>query len=122
LSLAWDSTKRKEEVDGIHLVDHIPQNRVSYPHSAVNMGYNVCTTKSYKEEIPIVQNRTDNCKQIRKLHSRLVEELRILKEDLREDEFEGVANPIVTANIIKSLQEALNTVTYELQKCPDEES
>jgi hypothetical protein len=69
-----------------------------------------------------VQNRTDNCKQIRKLHSRLVEELRILKEDLREEEFEGVANPIVTANIIKSLQEALNTVTYELQKCPDEES
>jgi len=54
--------------------------------------------------------------------SRLVEELRILKEDLREEEFEGVANPIVTANIIKSLQEALNTVTYELQKCPDEES
>jgi len=69
-----------------------------------------------------VQNRTDNCKQIHKLHSRLVEELRILKEDLLEEEFEGVANPIVTANIIKSLQEALNTVTYELQKCPDEES
>lgn len=69
-----------------------------------------------------MQNRTDNCKQIRKLHSRLVEELRILKEDLLEEEFEGVANPIVTANIIKSLQEALNTVTYELQKCPDEES
>jgi len=69
-----------------------------------------------------VQNGTDKCKQIRKLHSRLVEELRILKEDLREEEFEGVANPIVTANIIKSLQEALNTVTYELQKCPDEES
>jgi len=46
----------------------------------------------------------------------------MLKEDLREEEFEGVANPIVTANIIKSLQEALNTVTYELQKCPDEES
>ena len=69
-----------------------------------------------------MQNRTDKCKQIRKLHSRLVEELRMLKEDLREEEFEGVANPIVTANIIKSLQEALNTVTYELQKCPDEES
>jgi hypothetical protein len=69
-----------------------------------------------------VQKRTDKCKQLRKLHGRLVEELRILKEDLREEEFEGVANPIVTANIIKSLQEALNTVTYELQKCPDEES
>jgi len=67
-----------------------------------------------------VQNRTDKCKQLRKLHDRLVEELRILKEDLREEEFEGVANPIVTANIIKSLQEALNTVTHELQKCPDE--
>jgi hypothetical protein len=69
-----------------------------------------------------VQNSIDKCKQLRKLHGRLVEELRILKEDRREEEFEGVENPIVTANIIKSLQEALNTVTYELQKCPDEES
>ena len=69
-----------------------------------------------------MQNSTDKCKQLRKLHGRLVEELRILKEDQREEESEGVANPIVTANIIKSLQEALNTVTLELQKCPDEES
>ena len=69
-----------------------------------------------------MQTNTDRCKQLRKLHGRLIEELRILKEDRREEEFEGVENPIVTANIIKSLQEALNTVTYELQKCPDEES
>ena len=67
-----------------------------------------------------MQGNTDKCKQLRKLHGRLVEELRVLKEDLREEEFEGVANPIETANIIKSLQEALNTVTLELQKCPDE--
>ena len=67
-----------------------------------------------------MQSSTRRCKQLRKLHDRLVDELRILKEDMREEEAEGVANPIETANIIKSLQEALNTVTLELQKCPGE--
>ena len=59
------------------------------------------------------------CQQLRKLHGRLIEELRILKENLREEEHEGVVNPIETATIIVSLQKTLNTVELELQKCPD---
>jgi len=59
------------------------------------------------------------CHQLRKLHGRLLEELRILKENLREEEHEGVVNPIETATIIISLQKTLNTVELELQKCPD---
>jgi hypothetical protein len=66
----------------------------------------------------IMSNGSDKCKQLRKLHDRLVEELRILKEDLQEEEEEGV-NPIETVNIIKSLQKTLNTVDFEVQKCPD---
>ena len=69
----------------------------------------------------ILKKSTDKCRQLRKLHGRLVEELRVLKEDLREEEFEGVANPIETASIIKSLQETLSIVEQELQKCPPED-
>jgi hypothetical protein len=61
----------------------------------------------------------DKCEQLRKLHDRLVEEVRILEEGVFEEEEEGVANPIETVNIIKSLQRALSTVVLELQKCPD---
>ena len=59
------------------------------------------------------------CQQLRELHGRLLEELRILKENLREEELEGVVNPIETSTIITSLQKTLNTVELELQKCPD---
>ncbi len=59
------------------------------------------------------------CQQLRELHSRLIEELRILKENLREEEHEGVVNPIETSTIITNLQKTLNTVELELQKCPD---
>jgi hypothetical protein len=59
------------------------------------------------------------CQQLREFHGRLIEELRILKENLREEEFEGVVNPIETSTIIISLQRTLNTVELELQKCPD---
>ena len=59
------------------------------------------------------------CQQLRELHGRLLEELRILKENLREEEHEGVVNPIETSTIITSLQKTLNTVELELQKCPD---
>ena len=59
------------------------------------------------------------CQQLRELHGRLIEELRILKENLREEEHEGVVNPIETSTIITSLQKTLNTVELELQKCPD---
>jgi hypothetical protein len=35
-----------------------------------------------------------------------------------EQENEGVENPFETANILKRLQETLQTVDTELQKCP----
>ncbi len=66
-----------------------------------------------------MSNSTDRCQQLRELHSRLTEELRILKENLEEEEREGVANPFETANIIMGLQKTLNTVELELQKCTD---
>ena len=66
-----------------------------------------------------MSNNTNKCQQLRELHSRLIEELRILKENLREEEHEGVVNPFETSTIIISLQKTLNTVELELQKCPD---
>jgi hypothetical protein len=65
----------------------------------------------------IMSSSTDKCKQLRELHDRLTNELRVLKESEQEEEREGV-NPIETVNIIKSLQKTLNTVDLELQKCP----
>jgi hypothetical protein len=58
------------------------------------------------------------CKQLRRLHDRITEELRLLKEGLRETEQESFENPIETVNIVKTLQEVLNTVNLELAKCP----
>jgi len=66
-----------------------------------------------------MSNSIDKCQQLRELHSRITEELRILKENLEEVEQEGVVNPIETVNIIESLQKALSSVELELQKCPD---
>ena len=62
----------------------------------------------------------NRCKKLRRLHRNLMEELRILREDLAEEEREAV-NPVETASIIKSLQKTLNTVEIELQKCRDTE-
>ncbi len=66
-----------------------------------------------------MSNHTDQCKKLRKLHDRLTEEVRKLEEDLRLEERDGVANPLETVSIIKSLQRTLNTVELELAKCPD---
>ena len=66
-----------------------------------------------------MSNNTDNCKKLRKLHDRLTEEVRKLQEDLQLEEREGVANPLQTVSIIKSLQRTLNTVEVELAKCPE---
>ena len=65
-----------------------------------------------------MSKKTDNCEQLRKLHDRLVEEVRILEEGVFEEEKEGVANPVETVNVIKSLKKSLETVHLELQKCP----
>lgn len=61
-------------------------------------------------------NNIDKCEHLRKLHDRLVEEIRILKEDRQVAEYEGI-NPIETVNIVKSLQKTLATITEELDKC-----
>ncbi len=63
----------------------------------------------------------DRCSQLRKLHARIEEELRQLREEERETEEEGVANPVVISDVIKSLQSTLQTITQELYKCPPEE-
>lgn len=62
----------------------------------------------------------DKCERLRRLRSRIVEELKILKENLQETTLEGFDNPIETATIIKSLQETLRNVDVELMKCPPE--
>jgi len=67
----------------------------------------------------IVNNSTDKCKQLRELQERLTNELRILKEDVQEEEREGVENPLEMVNIIKGLQKTLSSVDLELQKCLD---
>jgi flagellar biosynthesis/type III secretory pathway chaperone len=67
----------------------------------------------------IMSNSNDKCQQLRELKSHLIEELRILRQNLEEEEQEGVVNPIETVNIIESLQKTLSSVNLELQKCPD---
>ena len=66
-----------------------------------------------------MSSSTDKCNQLRQLHDRLTNELRLLKESVEEEEREGTVNPIETVNIIKSLQKVLSTVELELQKCVD---
>lgn len=63
----------------------------------------------------------DRCSKLRRLHARIEQELRQLREEEREAEDEGVANPIVISNIIKGLQSALQSITLELDKCPPED-
>jgi hypothetical protein len=75
--------------------------------------------RSGREEMNIMSSRTAKCKKLRELHDRLAGELRVLKENVQEEEREGVANPIETVDIIKSLQKTLSTVELELQKCSD---
>ena len=67
-----------------------------------------------------MRKRSDQCNQLRKLHDRLVEEVRLLRESVQEEE-EGFENPLEIRNIITGLQSVLNWVHIELQKCPPEE-
>lgn len=67
-----------------------------------------------------MRKRSDQCNQLRKLHDRLVEEVRLLRENVQEEE-EGFENPLEIRNIITGLQSVLNWVHLELQKCPPEE-
>ena len=66
-----------------------------------------------------MSNHTERCNKLRKLHARLTEEIRTLEADVREEEHDGVANPLEMISIIKSLQRTLSSVEVELAKCPD---
>jgi DNA anti-recombination protein RmuC len=69
----------------------------------------------------MMQQEKVTWKQLHRLHGHLTEELRLLKESLQEAEQESFENPIETVNVIRSLQEVLNTVNHELAKCPAED-
>lgn len=65
-----------------------------------------------------MDNIQDRCRQLRRLRTSLYVELNELKEGLNQEEHDGVANPIETVNIIKSLQKTLQDIEIELEKCP----
>ncbi len=67
-----------------------------------------------------MRNRSNHCSQLRQLHDRLVDEVRLLRESVQEEE-EGFENPLEMRNIIAGLQSVLHHVNLELQKCPPEE-
>jgi hypothetical protein len=64
---------------------------------------------------------TERCQKLRKLHARLIQEVRTLEADVRQEEYDGVANPLEMVNIIKSLQGTLSSVEAELANCPENE-
>ncbi len=63
-------------------------------------------------------NTQDRCNHLRTLHTNLIQEINALQQGLNVEEYDGVANPIETVSIIKSLQNTLQTVENELEKCP----
>lgn len=63
-------------------------------------------------------NETDRCERLRKLRDNVLREITTLQEGRRQEENEGVGNPVEIVSVIKSLQETLNTIDLELQKCP----
>jgi hypothetical protein len=68
-----------------------------------------------------VRTHTNTCRQLRRLHGQLIEELRLLKESRQEMEQQSFENPIEMVNVIRSLQEVLTAVNRELAKCSTEE-
>jgi hypothetical protein len=66
-----------------------------------------------------MKKRSNRCNQLRTLHDRLVDEVRLLSAGVQEEE-EGFENPIEMHNIIRSLQTVLHQINLELQKCPPE--
>src|SRR6266571_3689498 len=57
--------------------------------------------KNFGKEMNSMSNSNTKCHQLRELHGRLIEELKILKENLREEEHEVSLNPFRTPIIIK---------------------
>ena len=67
-----------------------------------------------------MKKQSDRCDQLRKLHDRLVDEVRLLQESAQEEE-EGFENPLEMHNVLMGLQTVLHQINLELQKCPPEE-
>ncbi len=67
-----------------------------------------------------MKKRSDRCNQLRTLHDRLVDEVKLLRASVQEEE-EGFENPIEMHNIIMSLETVLHQINLELQKCLPEE-
>ncbi len=67
-----------------------------------------------------MKKRSNRCNQLRKLHDRLVDEVKLLKESAQEEE-EGFENPLELHTILTGLQTVLHQINLELQKCPPEE-
>lgn len=64
------------------------------------------------------QKNLDRCQRLSRLRQSLLDEMSHLREAQAEEEKEGVANPVELVDIMKHLQETLQRVELELQKCP----
>ena len=67
-----------------------------------------------------MNNNTDRCSQLRTLQAQLIKQINTLKESVQKIEQEGVASPVESVSMIKSLEKTLNTTMLELQDCPPE--
>jgi hypothetical protein len=68
-----------------------------------------------------MESTQEKCEHLRRLQTNLFQELHALQEGLNQEEYEGVANPIETINVIKSLQKTLQNIEIELEKCPPDD-
>lgn len=107
-------TTEKEEIQGLWPIQRSETISFFAP-------FHLCVFPEVRKEMNhMQQNTTDKCARLSKLHDRLIEELRALKETREEMEQESFDNPIETVSVIKSLQGTLNTIENELTKCPAE--
>jgi hypothetical protein len=68
-----------------------------------------------------MNNNIDQCTRLRRLHTRLTEEVKLIKESIQQAEHDGVDTSIETLNTLKSLQSSLRTISLQLEKCPPSE-
>ena len=67
-----------------------------------------------------MNNDTERCSQLRTLQAQLIKQINTLKESVQKIEQEGVASPVETVSMIKTLEKTLSTTLLELQDCPPE--
>ena len=68
-----------------------------------------------------MESTQEKCEHLRRLQTNLFQELHALQEGLNQEEHAGVANPMETINVIRSLQKTLQTIEIELEKCPPDD-